>query len=161
MPTFDVVSKVDLHEVDNAVQQASREITTRYDFRDTQSSVERTDEGIVLRSNSEGRLEAAWGVLQEKMIRRKVALRSLNAGEPEPAGGSNYRQLIKLNQGIDTEKAKAVIKFLKQQKLKVQGSIQGDQVRVSGKKRDDLQEAIKLLREEDFGIELQFENFRD
>ena len=161
MPTFDIVSKVNLHEVDNAVQQASREITTRYDFRDTQSSVERTDEGIVLRSNSEGRLEAAWGVLQEKMIRRKVPLRSLNAGEPEPAGGSNHRQLIKLNQGIDAEKAKAVIKFLKQQKLKVQGAIQGDQVRVSGKKRDDLQEAIKLLREEDFGIELQFENFRD
>ena len=161
MPSFDVVSKVDLHEVDNAVQQTSRELTTRYDFRDTNSSVERTDEGIVLRSNSEGRLEAAWTVLQEKMIRRKVPLKSLDPGDPEPAGGSNYRQLIKLNQGINADKARAVVKFLKNEKLKVQGSIQGDQVRVSGKKRDDLQDAIKRLRAEDFGIELQFENFRD
>ena len=161
MPTFDVVSKVSMHEVDNAVQQASKEISTRYDFKDTGSSVERGDEGIVLKSKSEGRLEAALSVLQEKMVRRKVSLRSLEPQKIEQAGGSSFRQRVKINEGISTDKGKQVVKFLKGCKLKVQGSIQQNQVRVSGKKRDDLQQAIALLKEEDFGIELQFENFRD
>lgn len=161
MPSFDVVSKVAMHEVENAMQQASREIGTRYDFRDTGTSVEQTEEGIVLRSNSEGRLEAAWGVVQEKMVRRKVSLKSLDAQAIEPAGGSAFRQLVKIRQGIEIEKAKEIVKFLKSGKIKVEASIQAAQVRVSHKKRDTLQEAIALLKAQDFGIDLQFENFRD
>jgi uncharacterized protein YajQ (UPF0234 family) len=161
MPSFDVVSKVEMHEIDNAVQQTAKELSTRYDFRDTGSSVERTDEGIVLRSGSEGRLEAAYAVLQEKIVRRKLSLKALDAQKVEPAGGSSFRQLIKLNQGIGSDKAKDNVKLLKQSGLKVQAAIQQDQVRVSGKKRDVLQEAIAALRKHDFGIDLQFENFRD
>lgn len=162
MPSFDVVSKVTMHEVDNAVQQTAKELGTRFDFRGTESSVERTDEGLLLRANSEGRLEAALDVLKEKMVRRKVSLKALDVQKAEQAGGSMWRQLVKLNQGIATDKGKEVVKFLKTQKqLKVQGAIQGDQVRVTGKKRDDLQEAIRMLREQDFGVDLQFENFRD
>ncbi|HKP55906.1 MAG TPA: YajQ family cyclic di-GMP-binding protein [Polyangiales bacterium] len=161
MPTFDVVSKVAMHEVDNAIQQAQKEVGTRYDFRDTQTSIERTEEGIMLRANSEGRVEAALTVLQEKMIKRKVSLKTLDAQKIEPAGGSTYRQLIKLNQGINKDKAKDVVKFLKDTRIKVQAAIQGDAVRVSGKKRDDLQECIQALRGHDFGIELQYENFRE
>ena len=160
MPSFDVVSKVQMHEVDNAVQQTSKEIGTR-DFRDTESSIERTEEGIVLRSNSEGRLEAALNVLQEKLVRRKVSLKTIDVQDAERAGGTSYRQLIKLNQGISNEKAKEVVKFLKTTGLKVQGAIQKDQVRVSGQKRDTLQQAIAAMRQQDFGVELQFENYRD
>jgi len=161
MPSFDVVSKVAMHEVDNAVQQTSKEITTRFDFRDTSASIERNDEGLLLRANSEGRVEAAYSVLQEKLVRRKVSLRSLDPQKMEPASGGSFRQLIKLNQGISKEKAKDVVQFLKGTKLKVQAAIQGDAVRVTGKKKDDLQECIAALRGHDFGIELQFENFRD
>jgi len=161
MPSFDVVSKVALHEVDNAVQQTSKEITTRFDFRDTGASIERNDDGILLRANSEGRVEAAYSVLQEKLVRRKVSLRSLDPQKMEPASGGTFRQLVKLSQGISKEKAKDVVQFLKGTKLKVQAAIQGDAVRISGKKKDDLQECIAALRQEDFGIELQYENFRD
>lgn len=161
MPSFDIVSKVQMHELENAVQQASREIGTRYDFRDTGTTVERTAEGIVLRSQSEGRIEAAWGVLQEKMVRRKVSLKSLDAQKVESAGGMTFRQLVKVREGIEVEKAKEIVKFLKSSKVKVEASIQGAQVRVSQKKRDVLQEAIALLKAQDFDIELQFENFRD
>jgi cyclic-di-GMP-binding protein len=161
MPSFDVVSKIQMHEVDNAVQQAQKEVATRYDFRDTQASIERTEDGIVLRANSESRLEAAYSVLQEKLAKRKVSLRSLDAQKREPAASNSYRQLIKLTQGISKEKAKDVVKYLKDTRLKVQGAIQGDAVRVTGKKKDDLQECIQSLRSHDFGIELQYENFRD
>jgi len=161
MPSFDVVSKVALHEVDNAIQQTSKEITTRYDFRDTGASIERNDEGILLRANSEGRVEAALSVLQEKLVRRKVSLRALDPQKMLPAASGTFRQLIKLNQGISPEKAKDVVKYLKESKLKVQAAIQGDAVRVSGKKKDDLQQCIAALRGQDFGIELQYENFRD
>jgi uncharacterized protein YajQ (UPF0234 family) len=161
MPSFDVVSKVALHEVDNAVQQTSKEITTRFDFRDTGASIERSDDGITLKANSEGRVEAAFGVLQEKLVRRKVSLRAIEAQKMEPAASGTYRQLIKLNQGISTEKAKDVVKFVKDRKLKVQAAIQGDAVRITGKKKDDLQECIAALRGHDFGLELQYENFRD
>lgn len=161
MPSFDVVSKVQMHEVDNAVLQTSKEISTRYDFRDTNTSIERTEEGIVLRSGSEGRLEAAFNVLQEKLVRRKVSLKSIDAQDPEPAGGSTVRQLVKLNQGLNTEKAKDVVKFLKGSGLKVQAAIQADQVRVTAPKKDLLQQAIAVMRNHDFGIELQFENYRD
>jgi uncharacterized protein YajQ (UPF0234 family) len=161
MPSFDVVSKVVMHEVDNAIQQTSKEITTRYDFRATAASIERSEEGIMLRANSEGRVEAALGVLQEKLVRRKVSLRALDAQKIEPASAGSYRQLIKLNQGISVEKAKDVVKYVKERKLKVQAAIQGDAVRITGKKKDDLQECIAELRQHDFGIELQYENFRD
>jgi uncharacterized protein YajQ (UPF0234 family) len=161
MPSFDVVSKLEMHEVDNAIQTASKEVGTRFDFRGTGTSIERTQEGIVIRANSEGRVEAALDVLKEKLVRRKVSLKALDAQKMEPAGGSTYRQLIKLTEGISTEKGKEIVKFLKESKLKVQGSIQQSQVRVTGKKRDDLQSAIAMLKQQDFGVELQYENFRD
>ena len=161
MPSFDVVSKVQMHEVDNAVQQTAKEIATRYDFRDTGTDIERTDEGIVLRSNSEGRLEAGLQVLEEKLVRRKVSLKAIDPQKVEPAGGSAFRQLVKLNQGLSMDKAKQVVKFLKGGGLKVQAAIQADQVRVTGAKKDTLQQAIAAIRNHDFEIELQFENYRD
>jgi uncharacterized protein YajQ (UPF0234 family) len=161
MPSFDVVSKVVMHEVDNALLQAQKEVGTRYDFRETGTSIERTDEGIMLRANSEGRVEAALDVLKEKLVRRKVSLRALDPQKIEPAASSTYRQLLKLNQGISKEKARDVVKYLKDMRLKVQAAIQGDAVRVTGKKKDDLQECIAALRAHDFGLELQYENFRD
>lgn len=161
MPSFDVVSKIAMHEVDNAILQAQKEVGTRYDFRETKTSIERNEEGIVLRANSEGRVEAALEVLKEKLVRRKVSLRALDPQKIEPAASSTYRQLLKLQQGISKEKAKDVVKYLKDTRLKVQAAIQGDAVRVTGKKKDDLQECIASLRGHDFGIELQYENFRD
>jgi len=161
MASFDVVSKVQMHEVDNALQQTAKEIGARYDFRDTGAEIERTEEGIVLRANSEGRIEAALTVLQEKLVRRKVSLKSIDPQKAEPAGGSAFRQLVKINQGLTSDKAKDVVKFLKGSGLKVQGAIHGDQVRVTGNKRDILQQAIAAMRTHDFGVELQFENYRD
>jgi cyclic-di-GMP-binding protein len=161
MPSFDVVSKVQMHEVDNAVLQTSKEVATRYDFRDTHTSIERTEEGIVLRSSSEGRVEATLSVLKEKLVRRKVSLKAIDPQKVEPVGGGAFRQLVTLNQGISTEKAKEVVKFLKGSTLKVQAAIQADQVRVTAPKKDTLQQAISAMRNHDFGIELQFENYRD
>lgn len=161
MPSFDVVSKLDHHEVDNAVQQARKEVSTRFDFRDTGTEIDRTDEGIVIKGDSEGRVDAARKVLEEKLIRRKVSLKSLDPQKPQPAGGQTYRQVVKLKEGVETEKAKEIVKLLKSSKLKIQAAIQGDLVRVTGKKRDDLQEAMSLLRDEDLDLPLQFTNFRD
>lgn len=161
MPSFDIVSKVQMHEVDNAVQQASKEVATRYDFKDSDTSIERTPEGIQLESNSQGKVDATLSVLQEKLVRRKVSLKAIDPQPSTKAGGDRVRQLVKLNQGIAIEKAKEVVKFIKTSGLKVQASIQDDQVRVTGKKRDDLQSAIQAMRAHDFGIELQFENYRD
>jgi uncharacterized protein YajQ (UPF0234 family) len=161
MPSFDVVSKLDQHEVDNARNQASKEIAQRFDFKGTNTSIEQTDEGIVIRSNSEGRLDAARDVLETKMIRRQVSLKSLDPQQPQQAGGNMWRQVIKLKECVSKEKAKEIVKAVKDTKTKVQASIQGDTVRVSGKKRDDLQETIALLKEKDFDLPLQFVNFRD
>jgi uncharacterized protein YajQ (UPF0234 family) len=161
MPSFDIVSKVQMHEVDNAVQQAAKEVGTRYDFRDSKTEIERGAEGIQLNSSDQTRLEAALSVLQEKLARRKVSIKAIDPQPPERAGGDRMRQLIKLNQGIATDKAKELVKFLKTTSIKVQAAIQDDHVRVSGKKRDDLQAAIQALRGQDFGIDLQFENYRD
>lgn len=161
MPSFDVVSKVAMHEVDNALQQAQKEITGRYDFKDTETDLEKTEDGLVIRSSSEGRLEAGRGVLQEKLIKRGISLRCLDPQNVEPGAKGSFRQLIKLNQGISGEKAKEIVRVLKDSKIKVQASIQQDQVRVSGKKRDDLQEAIALLRTQDFKLDLQYINFRE
>ena len=161
MPSFDVVSKLDHHEVDNAVQQAKKEVSTRFDFRDTGTDIDRTDEGIVIRGDSEGRVEAARKVLEEKLVRRKVSLKSIDPQEVQPAGGRAYRQLLKLKEGIDSEKAKEIVKMLKGTKLRIQAAIQGDLVRVTGKKRDELQEAIGVLRGQEVGLPLQFTNFRE
>jgi cyclic-di-GMP-binding protein len=161
MPSFDVVSKLAMHEVDNALQQASKEIANRYDFRGTDAEVERTAEGLVMKANSESRLAAVYLVLQEKCAKRHVSLRSLDPQKVEPAASSSFRQLVKLKQGLEKEQAKEVVRVLKDSKLKVQGAIQGDAVRVTGKKKDDLQAAIAALRGHDFGIDLQYENFRD
>jgi uncharacterized protein YajQ (UPF0234 family) len=161
MPSFDIVSELAHHEIDNAVQQAQKEVGTRFDFRGTDSSIERGEEGIVLRGNTQGRVEAALGVLQEKLAKRGVSQRALDPQPAEPAAKGHFRQLIKLKQGVSKEKAKELVQFLKEGKFKVQGSIQGDQVRVTGKKRDELQEVIQALRAKDFEVDLQFTNFRD
>jgi len=162
VPTFDVVSEVDMQELRNAVDQASREISTRYDFKGTDSSIELGDKAIELHTESEHRLAALTQVLEEKLVKRKVSLKSLEYGKVEDAAKGTVRQTVKINVGINQEKAKAIGKFIKELGKKgVSHQIQGDQLRVSGKKRDDLQDTIAALREHDFGIPLQFVNFRD
>ncbi len=161
MPTFDVVSKLDHHELTNAIDQAKREIGSRFDFKGTDASIEQTDEGIVIRANSEGRVEGARQVLEDKIVKRKLSLTILDAQKAQPAGGMTWRQLVKLREGVSQEKAKEIVKLLKDSKIKVQAAIQGDLVRVSGKKRDDLQEAIQLLKSKDLDLPLQYVNFRD
>jgi cyclic-di-GMP-binding protein len=161
MPSFDVVSKVDLAELDNAIQVAQKELAQRYDFRGTNTTIERTPEGILLRTADEPHAIAAVQVLRERMAKRNVSQRCLDVGEPEAAAGRTVRVLIKIKQGIETETGKKLVKAIKDNKMKVQGSIQGDEVRITGKNRDDLQGAIALLRREDFGLDLQFVNFRD
>lgn len=162
MPSFDVVSEIDSQEVRNAVDQASREITTRYDFKGTNSSIELTETDITMRSVSEDRLTALRQVLEEKLVKRKVSLKVLDYGKVEDAAGGTVRQVASLQSGISSEKAKEVNKAIKELGLKgVQSQTQGDQVRVTGKKRDDLQSVIAALREADLGLPLQFTNFRD
>ena len=164
MPTFDVVSEVDLQEVRNAVDQASRELTTRYDFKGTDTSVTLDDKGttIALESASEDRLKAAVVVLEEKMVKRKVSLKALDYGKVEEASKGRARQKATLHVGINDEKAREIGKYIKGLGLKgVQHQVQGTQLRVTGKKRDDLQSAIQSLREHDFGVPLDFTNFRD
>jgi len=162
MPTFDIVSEVDMQEVRNAVDQAAREIGQRFDFKGTESSVELTDDAINMASNSEDRLAALRQVLEEKLVKRKVSMKVLDYGTVEPASGASVRQTARLQAGISSEKAKDLNKFIKGLGLKgVQSSTQGEQLRVSGKKRDHLQDVIAALKENDFGIPLQFNNFRD
>ena len=162
MPTFDVVSEVDMQEVRNAVDQASREISTRFDFKNTDSSIELAGMEITVRSNTEERLKAVVQVLEEKFVKRNVSLKSLDHGKIEEATKGTARQAIKLQMGIDSDKAKAVNSAIKELGLKgVSSQTQGDQVRVTGKKRDDLQAVIAALKEKDLGIPLQFNNFRD
>ena len=162
MPTFDVVSEVDMQEVKNAVDQASREVTTRFDFKNTDSSIELAGQEINLHSSTEDRLKALMQVLEEKLVRRQVSLKSLDQGKVEEAAKASVRQTITIRAGIDADRAKQINKHIKDLKLKgVSSSTQGDQVRVQGKKRDDLQAAIASLKGADFGIPLQFQNFRD
>jgi uncharacterized protein YajQ (UPF0234 family) len=161
MPSFDVVCKLDMAEVDNAVNQTKKELATRYDFRGYPTELERAPEGLVLRSADKEHLEAAYKVLMEKCVKRGVSLRALDPQEPEPAAKQSLRQLIGLKQGISTEKGKEIGKLIKESKLKVQSQIQDEQVRVTGKNRDDLQAAIRLLRGHDFELDLQYVNFRD
>ena len=162
MPTFDVVSQIDLQEVRNAVDQARREIETRFDFKNTNSSIELGDGSITMASVSVNRLTALRQVLEEKMVRRKVSLKTLDYGPVEDAAGATARQTAQLQAGISAEKARALNKFIKGLGVKgVQSSTQGDQLRVQSKKRNDLQAVIAALKETDFGIPLQYRNFRD
>src|SRR5262245_36910467 len=161
MPSFDVVSKVDLMELDNAINIAQKELAQRYDFRGTNTTLERKPEGIVLSTADESHATSAVTVLRERMAKRNVSQRCLDVGDPEAAGGRTVRVLIKIKQGIDSDNAKKMVKAIKDNKLKVQASIQGDELRVTGKNKDDLQGTIAFLRRQDYGIDLQFINFRD
>jgi uncharacterized protein YajQ (UPF0234 family) len=159
--TFDIVSKVDLQEVSNAIQNALKEIHTRFDLKDSKSNiVVEGKEAIILSSVDEYKLKAVNDILQSKLVKRGVPIKALTYGAVEPAAGSTVRQRITMQQGIPTEKAKEIVKIIKDSKKKVQASIQGDSVRVSGKDRDTLQEIIALLRGRDFGIDMQFTNYR-
>jgi cyclic-di-GMP-binding protein len=164
MPSFDIVSKVNEQEVDNAFQQARKEIEQRYDFKGTDTHLEKKDKekGIQIRSSTEQRLEAAREVLLQKLAKRGVSLRGVKYGAVEQSG-KIVQQLLTFAQGIESEKAKTIVKMIKDSKLKVQGAIQGDSVRVSGKSRDDLQQVIQMVRgkQDELGLDTQFENFRD
>ena len=160
--TFDITSKIDLTEVLNAVQQASKEIQTRYDLKDSKSSVElnEKDHKVLLASSDEYKLKAVTEILGQKLVKRNVPLKGLQYGPLIASSGGSVKQEITLQQGISTEKAKEMVKLIKDSKLKVQTTIQGDLVRVSGKDRDVLQQVIALLRGKEFGIDVQFTNYR-
>jgi cyclic-di-GMP-binding protein len=159
--SFDIVSKVDLQEVSNAIQQALKEIHTRFDLKDSKSDIKiEGKDAIQVNSIDEYKLKAVLDVLQQKLVKRQVPLKALTYGAIEPAAGATVRQKISLQQGIPTEKAKEIVKLIKDSKKKVQASIQGDTVRISGKDRDTLQEIIALVKSRDFGIDMQFTNYR-
>src|SRR5690349_16040898 len=158
--SFDVVSKIDLQEVSNAIQQALKEIHTRFDLKDSKSNIELDKDGIVLHSADEYKLKAVNDVLQQKLVKRSVPLKGLTYGAVEPAAGGTSKRRITMQQGIPIEKARDIVKMIKDSKKKAQASIQGDLVRVSSKDRDTLQEIIALLKSKDFGIDMQFVNYR-
>ncbi len=162
MPTFDIVNQLDMQEVRNAVDQAAREVNTRYDFRNTGTTIELGDGAITLNSSTEDRLLAARMVLEEKLVRRKVSLKALDYGTVQEAGGATVRQVAALRAGISSDHSRQLNKFIKGLGIKgVQSSAQGDQLRVQSKKRDDLQAVIAALKEHDFDVPLQYVNFRD
>ena len=161
MPSFDIVSKVPWHEVQNAITQATREITTRFDFKGTGAEIEQAKELIHLRASADDRVKAILDVLKEKLIKRKVSLKHLDVGKLEATGKGGAKMTITVKEGIDSDHARTLVKWIKDEKLKVQAAIHEDQIRVTGKKRDDLQEVIGLIRQKDFDIELSFVNFRD
>jgi uncharacterized protein YajQ (UPF0234 family) len=161
--SFDVTSTVDLQEVDNAVNQAKKELAQRYDFKGSKSSIDfkRGENAIELIADDNFRMDAVWDVLQTRLIRRNVPVKNLKLSEIEPFAGGLVRRKVELQQGVPTEAAKAIVKFLKDKKLKkINAAIQGDQLRVSSPSKDELQTAIQLLKAEDFGVELQFGNYR-
>ena len=159
--SFDIVSKIDLQEVSNAIQQAMKEVKTRFDLKDSKSEISiEGKEAIILHSADEFKLKAVNDILQQKLVKRGVPLKGLTYGAIEPAAGSTSKQKISMQQGIPIEKAREIVKLVKDSKKKVQASIQGDLVRVSGRDRDTLQEVIALLRNHDFGIDMQFTNYR-
>ena len=160
MPSFDVVSKVDIQEVDNAVNQTRKEIEQRFDFKGTHNEIEQEKDALVIFAADDYKLAAVIDVLKGKLVRRGVSPKCLDFGKKEPASHGAVRQRIGIVQGIDKERGKDVVKAIKESKLKVQAQIMEDQVRVSGKQIDDLQEVIQLLKGQDFGIELQFVNMR-
>jgi len=158
--SFDVVSEVDLHEVKNAFDQANREILTRFDFKNTGTSLALDEDLIEVRSSTENRLKAAVEVLKEKLVRRQIPLKALREGPVLPAAKGTAKQAVHINRGISEDKAREIVKVIKGSGLKVQAQIQGEQVRISGKKKDELQAAIKSLKDHDFDIPLQFTNYR-
>ena len=161
MPSFDIVSQVDLQEVRNAVDQATRELINRYDFKGTSTTVVLSEDGIAIESSTEERLAAAIEVFKEKLIRRKVSLKSIAGGEPKEIGGSRMRAVFTLNQGIDADSARELAKHVRGLPTKVQAQINGDVVRVTGKKRDDLQAVIAEIKTMEHKLPLQYVNFRD
>jgi len=159
--SFDIVSKIDLQEVSNAIQQALKEVKTRFDLKDSKSEITLEGrEAIILHSADEFKLKAVNDILQQKLVKRGVPLKGLTYGAIESAAGSTAKQRISMQQGIPIEKARAIVKLVKDSKKKAQASIQGDLVRISGRDRDTLQEIIALLRQRDFGIDMQFTNYR-
>ncbi|MBW5444503.1 YajQ family cyclic di-GMP-binding protein [Cohnella sp. CFH 77786] len=158
--SFDVVSKVDMEEVKNAITQAMKEIETRFDFKGSKSSIELEKEEIVVRSDDDYKLKSVIDILQTKLLKRGVPIRNLDYGKIEPASGGTVKQNIKLRQGVDQENAKKINILIRDSKLKVKSQIQGDQIRVTGKSKDDLQAAMSLLRGADLSLELQFTNYR-
>jgi cyclic-di-GMP-binding protein len=158
--SFDIVSEVDPQEVRNAVNQATREVTTRFDFKGTDTSLEIDQDMIEMRSSTEDRLKAALDVLKEKLVRREISLKAIREGPVLPAARGTARQTLHVNRGISDEKAKDLVKFIKKTGAKVQTQIQGDQLRITAKKKDDLQSVIQAVKAEDFGIPLQFTNYR-
>jgi cyclic-di-GMP-binding protein len=161
--SFDITSTVDLQEVDNALNQARKEVAQRYDFKGARAEIEfnRGEKTLTLTADDRMKLDALWEIVQTRLVRRQVPVKNLKPGDPEPAAGGLLRRVVTLQQGVSTEAAREIVKFLKDQKLKkVQAQVQGDQVRVIAPARDELQEAIRLLRDRDFGVELQFGNYR-
>jgi len=158
--SFDIVSKTEMQEVTNAIQQAQKELAQRFDFKGSKSSIELTAEEIVLVSDDEGKLRSVKDILESKLVKRGVALKALDYATLEQAAGGTVRQKAKIVQGIEIEKAKAIVKAIKEAKLKVQASIQSDQVRVTGRAKDDLQKAMAIVKGHDYGIPLQFTNYR-
>lgn len=160
--SFDIVSQVDLQEVDNALNQARKEIGQRYDFKDSKTSIElnQKDKQITILSDDDFRMKSVVDIVQSKLVKRGISLKALKYGKIEPAAGGTVRQVISLQVGIDKENAKAIVKLIKDSKVRVQAQIMEDQVRVSGKDKDDLQTIIKMLRESDFSFAMQFVNYR-
>ena len=165
MPSFDIVSKVDLQEVDNAVNQAKKELTTRWDFRGVPVEISLSDDkkSLVMRTDGEERIEQVWDVLLGKLVKRGITANALERGDKKPVGGKQFSQDVKLQQGIPQDKAKELVKKIKDTKLKVQPAIQGELIRVTGKDRDDLQAIIRLCREnaDEMHLDMQYTNFRD
>lgn len=161
MPSFDIVSRTDLAEVDNAVQGAMREIGTRYDFKGSSCSIERSDETLVIKADDDFKLKQVQELLRGHMARRKVDVHAFDFATPEKASGNTLRQTVKIKQGVERDLAQQVVKAIKSAKLKVQVAIQGDELRISGKKRDDLQDAIALVKGLEIEQPLQYVNFRD
>ena len=158
--SFDIVSETDMQEVTNAINQAQKELSQRFDFKGSKSEIELGKEEITLVSDDEGKLISLKDIVESKLVKRKVSLKALDYGKIESAALGTVRQKAKIVQGIETEKAKAIVKAIKDAKIKVQASIQSDQVRVTGRSKDDLQKAMSVVREQDFGIPLQFTNYR-
>jgi len=160
MPSFDIISEFDMHEATNAVDQANKEVGTRFDFKGTNSNFEMTEEKVVMISESTFQLQQMFAVICAKLSRRGIDIACMEVGDAK-GSGKMMRQEITLKQGIDSATAKKIVKLIKDKKMKVQAAIQGDKVRVTGKKRDDLQEVIQMLRDEKLEVPLQFDNFRD
>ncbi|MEP7149510.1 MAG: YajQ family cyclic di-GMP-binding protein [Acidobacteriota bacterium] len=158
--SFDIVSKTDYAEIGNALNQTTKEISQRFDFKGSKASVELEQKDLVLAAEDETKLRNMNDILQGKLVKRGISLKALDYQKIEPAAGGSVRQLVKVQQGIPIEKAKEVVKFIKDSKLKVQASIQGETVRISGKDRDTLQDVIAKLKAKDFGIDMQFDNYR-